>query len=110
VVLALDKKTFHHLTSRKSIHLSVIENVVNFDNTAIIKVEAIDYKHPRFRYWARNEEISIPLQDWSAENICTMGEDMENVSNIGVHVRSGNKGDWQNQAWVKRTVKYDNLI
>jgi len=39
-----------------------------------------------------------------------MGEDMENVSNIGVHVRSGNKGDWQNQAWVKRTVKYDNLI
>lgn len=101
------KRVLYSLSLRKKVSLSATKNVSESGMTIAFNTKTIGYRKPQFKYWAKSGEEFTILRDWSPESTYVHTDNLNGVSDVVVHVRSGNKGDWQNQAWVKNEWQND---
>jgi hypothetical protein len=89
-------------TLTKSASLTIARDHSNIDNQPFLKAECQWFWQPQFRFWGKKSEKDefILLADWSTNNTCRLLDQYMDCVDYGVHVRSGNDGDWQNQAWI----------
>jgi glycosyltransferase involved in cell wall biosynthesis len=82
--------------SKKDVKV-VIERM---DDQHLLKVHCYGYRQAQFRFWGRIDGEFFLLRDWSSEETFTLLDEHKNCNDYGVHVRSGIRGSWQNQAWL----------
>ncbi|OGP49444.1 MAG: hypothetical protein A2Y79_10025 [Deltaproteobacteria bacterium RBG_13_43_22] len=93
----------------KNVTLTIVREPSGTRERLFLKASCKRYRQPQFRFWGRKSEREdfILLADWSPEAICPLPETYRDCRDFGVHIRSGDKGDWQNQAWVKNLWQND---
>ena len=95
------KRAYDTLRMEKNVTLRLThENPQNGD-MIILQADWKGYEHPQFRFWGKRDHEFILLRDWGPESIYGPVSRTEDISDYGVHVRSGSQGGWRSQAWVK---------
>jgi hypothetical protein len=76
------------------------ENPQNED-TIFLEADWKGCEDPQFRFWGKRDHAFVLLRDWGPESIYGPISRIEDISDYGVHVRSGEQGKFIEQAWVK---------
>ncbi|OGP49445.1 MAG: hypothetical protein A2Y79_10030 [Deltaproteobacteria bacterium RBG_13_43_22] len=74
--------------------------VERMNDQRLLRVHCLGYRRPQFRFWGKKNDEFVLLRDWGPEDTLILLDEHKHCSDYGVHVRSGNKKDLQNQAWV----------
>jgi hypothetical protein len=85
--------------SKKSVHLSLARGELS----AVLTAEPRGYRAPQFRFWAKKGDDFVLLKDWGPEQTYMVPFEGDSSVQYGVHIRSGDKGDLLEQAWVEET-------
>jgi glycosyltransferase involved in cell wall biosynthesis/ADP-heptose:LPS heptosyltransferase len=90
---------------RKEVRLSFGRDSMGMDNLPLLKVQCTGYWRPQFRFWGKKNGEFILLRDWRVEDTFILSEKHKGFRDYGVHIRSGDNGDFQDQAWVKNEAQ-----
>ena len=91
-------------TRARGVDLSVEQDHSLVNGPFLLRAECRGYTQAQYRFWGKKDDDFEILREWDSENILILSEKHKAYDDYGVHVRSGNEGEWQHQAWVMNKV------
>jgi len=95
------RRAYGTLRREKRVTLRLMKVTTEEEATIVLEADSIGYRHPQFRFWGKRGNEFILLRDWGSANAYGPVNRMEGASDYGVHLRSGDQGDFIDQAWAK---------
>jgi len=95
------KRIYDTLRMEKKVTLRLTNENPQNEDTIILEAEWKGYKDPQFRFWGKRGSEFILLRDWGPEKSYGPVLRAKGIRDYGVHLRSGDQGDFIDQAWTK---------
>jgi hypothetical protein len=86
------------------VDLTVEQDHSSVNSPFFLRAESRGYRRAQYRFWGKKGNDFEILREWDADNILILSEKHKDYHDYGVHIRSGEKGEWQDQAWVINEV------